>query len=146
MTTILPITAGPLKGEIVAMAYDEIGIAGTEFDRSADETIVALRRLDALMLDWKAQGIDLGYVAPDYGAGNAGDASGILPADMNTVALGLAIRLAPTIGQQISTETRGAFARSFALLQARYATIPERAMPRGTARGAGNSWYRRWFR
>lgn len=146
MPTILPITVGPLKGEIVAMAYDEIGIAGYEFEQSSDETAVALRRLNALMLDWKAQGIDLGYVAPDYGAGNAGDASGILQADMNAVALGLAMRLAPTIGQQISTETRAAYKRSFALLQARYSKIPKRTMPRDTARGAGNSWYRRMFR
>ncbi len=132
--------SGPPKRDIIDMAYEECGRA--IYDTTPEEIATALRRLDAMMAEWKGhRGIDLGYIQPDYGVGTPTDPSGIPFETLETVALYLALRIAPTMGKTLSAETKAAMARSLMTLQSVYAVIPSAIMPNGTPAGSGNRWY-----
>src|SRR6185437_322541 len=60
--SVTPSTA--TKRVIVEMAFEEIGLAGYEFDTTAEEYASALRRLDAIMAEWRTSSLDIGYNAP----------------------------------------------------------------------------------
>jgi hypothetical protein len=135
------------KQTIVEMAFEEIGLAGYEFDATPEETYSALRRLDALMGEWKSPGVglDIGYNAPTtFGGGLLTDVSGIPDEAINTVVMSLALRIMPAIGKTMSPETKAALTSGFLALKATYSTIPERALQRGTPRGAGNKPWSTW--
>ena len=129
---------GPPKRLIIEMAFSEAGSAGYEFGRTPEEVADALTRLNALMAEWKAmRGIDLGYDFPPYGVGNPDVLSGIPHEALNTVASYLALRICPMMGGTMTPESKGNLARSLALLEAHYATIPTMPLARRTVRGAG---------
>ena len=143
MTTIA-LYGGPLKRDIVQLAFEECGQAGYEFELSAEEYDSALRRLNAMLSEWQAaNGIALGYNFPAYGNGSADDESGIPPAAVQAVALGLAMRLAPTIGKAMPPESKAALAASMSNLRSTYTVVPTMGFGRNTVRGAGNRYYSR---
>lgn len=139
MTIVIHIPdGGVLKRDILEMAFEDCRLAGYEFERSPEEVASALRKLNALMAEWKAhQGIDLGYAQPAYGAGDASDASGIPQSAMNAVASYLALRIAPQMGKALAPEAKANLARAFSLLQAEHASVPSMPMGRNTPRGSG---------
>ncbi|MET0195519.1 MAG: hypothetical protein ABW200_19350, partial [Hyphomicrobiaceae bacterium] len=67
MSVVLPLYSGPSKQAIIALAYEECGVAAADFDVTGEEYATGLRRLNALMADWKAQGLDLRYNQPPNG-------------------------------------------------------------------------------
>lgn len=144
--TIVHVYGGPLKRDIIQLAYEECGQAGYEFELTPEEYASALRRLDALMAEWRDHyGICIGYNFPDYGHGSPEDESGIPRADVNVVSTYLAMRIAPAIGKTMSGETRGALARSFEAFRAKHQRTPMQEMARGTPRGSGNRyWNNTW--
>lgn len=143
-TAITPATT--TKRTIVNMAFEEIGLAGYEFDASPQEQFSVLRRLDALMADWKSQSLNLGYNAPPtIGAGDLDDESGIPDNALNTVVMSLALRAMPAIGKSMSPETRVALAQGMGALRTAYAVIPGRTLPRSTPRGSGNKPSSTWW-
>lgn len=48
------------KRDIVAMAFEEIGLAGYVFDLQPQQLEGALRRLDSMMATWNGKGLRLG--------------------------------------------------------------------------------------
>lgn len=140
--TAVPIYGGPLKRDLIQMAYEECGQAGYEFEIEPEEYAYALRRLDALMAQWQARGIDLGYAFPDTGPASAQEESGIPASATNTVALALAMSLAPGIGKTMPQEARARLAQGMALLP-RQAPQPMQ-LGRQTICGAGNRWGIGW--
>jgi hypothetical protein len=135
---------GPPKRQIIEMAFSEIGAAGYEFGRTAEEITDAQAKLNALMAEWKIlRGIDLGYIQPPYGQGNPDTLSGIPFETLNTVALYLALRICPMMGATMSGEARAAMARSLFMLESAYATIPMQPLANDTIRGAGEDHRRR---
>lgn len=145
--TLVTLPSGPLKRDLIQQAYEECGQAAYEYDLSPEEYASALRRLNNMLAEWLAgQCIDLGYLFPDPDSdGNADDASGIPPGAAQIVSLKLAERIAPLLGKTLSAETKAATARSWSLLVASYACIPERNFGRNTIRGAGNRHRRNPF-
>lgn len=140
--TITPSTT--TKQTLVNMAFEEIGLAGYEFDAEPEERFSALRRLDGLMAEWKTASLDLGYNFPaSFGQGNLSDPTGIADTSVNTVALQLALRIMPAIGKTMSPETRLALSQGMSALRTAYAVIPNRTIPRKTIRGSG-SWGSVW--
>lgn len=141
MTTI-NLYGGPLKRDIVQLAFEECGQAGYEFELTPEEYGSALRRLNAMMYEWadrKGYGIDLGYNFPNPGTnGNGEDESGIPNGTIAVVSSYLARRIAPGIGKTMGVEATAALAASFSLLRSGYATIPVMQLARQTPRGAGN--------
>jgi len=132
------------KRTIVEMAFEEIGLAGYSFDTAPEEYASALRRLDALMNEWRSPGIgiNLGYNFPAaIGSSTLAEVSGIPDEAANTVVMSLALRIMPVIGKTMAPETRVALAQGMSALKATYAQRPERSLPRKTPRGAG---YKPW--
>jgi hypothetical protein len=52
---------GYTKRQFISAAFEEIGLASYVFDLQPEQLQSALRRLDAMMADWNAKGIRLGY-------------------------------------------------------------------------------------
>lgn len=141
MPIVIPVYSGKPKREIIELAFEDCGSAGYEFERTPEEVGSALRKLNALMAEWKGQGIDLGYQQPDYGTGLPTDLSGLPDETIHVVAMYLALRIAPQMGKTLAPEQRAALSRSFLLLQAQYARVPTVRFPRRTQRGAGTYPY-----
>jgi hypothetical protein len=128
------------KRTIINMAFEEIGLAGYEFDATPEEQTSALRRLDALMLEWAGPGrnMDLGYNRPTmFGGGDLDEASLLPDWTINTVVLSLALRIMPALGKTLSAESRIALANGINALRANYAVVYERSIPSTVSLGAG---------
>jgi RNase H-fold protein (predicted Holliday junction resolvase) len=55
---------GYSKRQFVEAAFAEIGLASYAFDLQPQDLEQVLRRLDAMMAEWNAKGIRLGYPLP----------------------------------------------------------------------------------
>lgn len=126
------------KLDLIAEAFTEIGIPGHQFDATPEELQGALRRMDSMMATWQARSINVGYAMPGtIGGSDVNDASGLSDTANEAVYLGLAIRIAPSFGKQISPDTRIAARNAYELLllpSAQPQTQQFPAMPMG----AGN--------
>lgn len=136
--------AGPstsTKRQLVEMAYEECSLAGYEFDVTPEELFSALRQLDALMAQWRADSMDLDYNAPDtFGAGDLEDYSGIPDAAISGVAISLAMAKAPAMGKALSVETKARLSKAMSAIRAMTALAPQQGWPPGTPAGAGNRY------
>jgi len=136
---------GWTKRDLVNAAFDELAIAGYEFDRSPEEDDAALRRLDAMQATWVGQGIRIGYALPSSPSDSDLDQeSGLPDYAVETTFLNLAIRMAPGNGKQLSPETRRNASDGYDVLMAD-AARPRRQQYSGTLPvGAGNrTWPQR---
>ena len=130
------------KRQIVEMAYEECSLAGYEFNVTPDELFTGLRKLDALMAEWKASSKDLGYNFPaSFGDGDLDDLSGIPDAAVQGAAISLAMAIAPAMGKAMGAETRARLNRSLSVIATMCAKSVEQDWSRSTVAGAGN---RRW--
>lgn len=135
ITATIPVPGRP-KRDIIELAFDDCGMAGYEFDRTPEEQSMALRKLNAMMMEhpWA----QLGYDYPTYGVGQAEGGSGIPDFTINTVAMYLALRIAPGLGVTLSPEYKAAMARSLMNMQSEIARVPYVGLSRNTVRGSGN--------
>ncbi len=143
MTVIATIpVAGRPKRDIIELAFDDCGMAGYEFDRTPEEQSMALRKLNAMMMEqpWSL----LGYAQPAYGVGQAEGGSGLPDFAINTVAMYLALRIAPGMGVSLAPEQRAAMSRSLMNLQSEIAVIPTVELPGNTVRGSGRRFLGGW--
>ena len=144
-TAIVPQTT--TKRTLVEMAYEECGLAGYEFDTTPEELASGLRRLDALMAQWRGPGTGLAlpYNAPAViGGSDLDDESGIPDFAANGVAVSLALRIEPMMGKTMSPESRVAYSQSLNAIRAACTVIPERILQRSTIRGAGGKPWSTW--
>lgn len=137
MTQINIATDETLKRDIVERAFGRLGMAGYEFGRSAEEVTEALGLLDDMMADWPYSAIT-SYEQPAYGSGSADQGAGIAPADRQAVIAGLALRLAPLMGRDLTPPAMAILAKAEAGLRARYAAIPSMPFASDTPAGMGN--------
>jgi hypothetical protein len=134
------------KRVVCEMAFEECGLAGYEFDRTAEEWQTVLRRLDTLQAEWRTSELDLGYNAPAVvGQGDLDDESGLPDDSLNATALTLALRICPPIGKTLSVESKVALSTSMDQLRTRYGPKAERRLPRNTPMGAGNKPWSTWW-
>lgn len=144
MTVILnlPVTGVP-KRTILDMAFESVGLPGSEFDRSAEEQTAALRKLNAMMKEWPWSLAR--YNQPSYGVGLPEELSNIPGDAESAVSAELALRIAPGLGLTLSPEQRAMRAQTRAMFVATYVTIPTCDIVGGTPLGAGNRWSGRRF-
>lgn len=141
-----PTPATAIKADLLDMIFEELGRASYDFDRTPDEDVSALRKVDALMAEWQAQGCNLNYNFPtSFGRGLPSDLVGVPDAALNTIAAHAAFRIAPGIGKTMSAESRKAMADGKAFLFAETAKIPAMDFPHSTAKGIGNKPWGVWF-
>ena len=130
------------KRQIIEMAYEECSLAGYEFNVTPEELFSGLRKLDALMAQWRESSKDLNYNFPaKFGDGDLEDYSGIPDAAINGAAISLAMALAPAMGKQMSAESRGRLSKAMTVISALGAQRVGQGWSRSTVAGAGN---RRW--
>lgn len=132
------------KRQLCQGALEEIGIASHEFDLTSGELDSALKRLDAMMAEWNARGVRLGY--PLYSSpndSNIDEDSGLPDSSIEAVIINLAIKLAPSYGKQVSRETKVAAKKSLdtLLMRAGVSTPVEKQFPTTLPKGAG---YKSW--
>lgn len=153
-TLVLPLVAEGREGVpatttkrvLVDMAYEECALAGYEFDVTPEELQSALRRLDALMGEWKVQGIDLGYNFPAaLGQGNLSDWSGVPDWAANVSAMTLALRIAPRMNKSMGAAANKALASGMVALRAKTQTVPEYSLRPWTPHGIANKTWDLWW-
>lgn len=132
------------KRQLVSQAFEEIGLAAYVFDLTPEQLNSAMRRMDAMLAGWNANGIRLGYTLPFRpGDGSLDGDSGIPDWAQEAVFLGLAVRLAPAFGKTVSPETK-MFADMAYGNMVNNAALPtiERELPRTMPRGSGTKPWR----
>lgn len=141
----IPTTAK--KRAIIEMTFEEMTLAGYEFDSTPEEQFAYLRQLDAMIAEWRGPGRELAipYNTPAvFGDGDLDDESGIPDFAIQAVALSLAKRCAPKIGKTLSAETQAALVSGMDAITAAFSPRVERQLGRTTPRGAGQRWPAAW--
>jgi len=134
---------GYTKQQFISAALEEIGLASYVFDLQPEQLESALRRLDAMMADWNAKGIRLGYPLPSSPQDSTLSEETLVPdSAYEAIICSLAIRLAPSFGKQVMVETKTTAKQGYDILLQR-ATFPlEKQLPATTPAGAGNKPWR----
>ena len=135
---------GYSKRQFVVAAYEELGLASYVFDLTPEPIEGALRRLDAMMATWNAQGIRLSYPIPGSPENSDIDAETTVPDSANeAIITGLAVRLAPSIGKSVHPETKVAAKFAYDALAARACQPIEMRLPTSMPSGSGTKPWRR---
>lgn len=136
MTTPVPVSdTGVPKGAIIDMAFEDCRLSGFDFDRTPEENLMALRKLNAKMAEWPWNA--LGYNFPESGAGSSEELSNI-PFDATAgVAKLLALELMTAFGKAIPDSFRASAVSSINYVRSKCATVPTIGYAPGTLRGAG---------
>lgn len=135
---------GWTKRQFVEQAFEEIGLAAYVFDLTPEQLQSALRRLDAMMAGWNANGIRIGWPMPSTPEASELDVDTKVPDVANeAIYLNLGLRLAPGFGKVVSPETKSDADAAYSnLLNQTAAPTPERQLPNTMPRGAGTKPWR----
>lgn len=128
--------SGPLKRQIVEMAYAHRGVVDYEFELTPEEVTQALYLLESLMREhpWSL----LGYNHATYGAGDAAEHSNIPYEALSAASYALADRLPASKGAPLTPDQRAEASRSRLLLASQLATVGSMPFANATPRGAGS--------
>jgi hypothetical protein len=132
------------KKQFVQAALEEIGLAAHIFDASPEEIESGVRRLDAMIGEWNARGISLGYPMPDNPEDTQIEQKTAVPDSANeAIITGLAVRLGPSYGKTLARETKVRAKNGFdALVMLSGVTSPlEKQLPSTMPVGAGHKVY-----
>ncbi len=131
------------KRQFIESALEEIGLASYVFQMQPQELQSALKRLDSMVMSWQAKGITIGWpvsIDPDN-------------ADLDTVTecplianeaiiTNLAVKLAPSYGKIVQTETKVAAKKAYNNLLAFKINPKSMSLPDTMPLGAGNKPWR----
>ena len=133
---------GYSKRQFVTGAFEEIGLASYVFALQPQDLETALRRLDAMMAEWNANGIRLGYPLPGSPESSDLDAESGVPDSANeAIITNLAIRLAPGFGKTLNALTAATAKTGYNTLLSRAAMPAQMQFPASLPSGAGwKSW------
>lgn len=131
------------KLQLIRQAFSQIGLADYDFDLQPEQLQNALFLLDSMMATWNAKGISLSYPTPTSPENsNTSDESNIPDRANEAVYLNLALRIAPTLGKQTTTELKSAAWYAYNNLLSWAMQPSEMALPHTMPRGQGNKPYR----
>lgn len=120
---------GVPKSVLVEGGYEFCGLNSQEYERTPEEMVTGLRRLNALMALLAKRGIDLSYEFPTYGQGLLEEPSGIPDDAVEPVCALLAQRLAPGLGASLTPDAVSVLATARSDLFANYAAAPPARTP-----------------
>lgn len=131
------------KREFINAAFGEIGLASYVFDLTPEQLQDALRRQDSMMGTWNGLGIRLGYPLPSTpSASDIDQLTNVPDSAQEMVYQGLAIRIAPGYGKEVSNDTRISFKNAYsAALTKAQGLPPQMQLPGTMPAGQGN---KRW--
>jgi len=132
------------KRQIVDQALDDIGLASSSYDLSADQLQSALLKLDRLVASWGSRGIRFGWpMSSSPATADLDTDSGAPDYALDAMCYGLAVALAPGYGKSVPSELAALAGSSLRALILRTSSIPpEMRMPRTMPRGAGQKAWR----
>jgi hypothetical protein len=131
------------KRQLIDQAFEELALAGHEFDITPEEQQNALRRLDTMVATWEARGIRIGYLLPSTPDGSDLDQSSGLPdSAVEAAYMNLAVRLAAGYGKALPPDTRRVAREAYETLLWAAAQPIEQQLPNTLPRGAGNKPWR----
>ena len=134
---------GWTKQQFIEMAFNEIGLASYVFDLSPNQLQAALFSMDSMLAPWNAKGIRIGYPLPssEY-ASSLTQETGTPDSANEAIYLNLAIRLAPSYGKIVSTDTKISAKQAYNALLARSFKVIPMQLPGTMPAGAGNKPWR----
>lgn len=134
---------GYSKRQFVEAAFEEIGLASYTFDLQPQQIESALRRLDAMMAEWNAKGIRLGYPLPSSPQFSDISAESEVPDSANeAIITNLALKLAPSYGRTPMPDTKITAKTAYNTLLSRAAMPMVQQFPNTLPSGAGNKPWR----
>lgn len=134
---------GYSKRQFVEAAFSEIGLASYVFDLQPQDLEQALRRLDAMMAEWNAKGIRLGYPLPGSPQFSDINAESEVPDSANeAIICNLGIRIAAGYGKAIMPQPMMIAKQAYNTLLSRATMPPQQQFPRTLPSGAGNKPWR----
>ena len=134
---------GYSKRQFISGAFEEIGLSDYVFDLQPEQLESALRRLDAMMMEWNAQGVRLGYPISSSPQDADLDTQTNTPdSAWEAVITNLAIRLAPGYGKTVSPDTKMLAKNAYNVLMQRAAFPLEKQLPETMPIGQGNKPWR----
>lgn len=130
---------GYTKRQYIEEAFTELGLADYVFNLTAQELATALRRLDAMMAEWNARGIRLGYPLPlSPQQSDLDEQTGVPDRANEAIIANLAIRIAPSYGKQPLPGTLSTAREAYGAVVAIAAQPNEMQFPNTMPAGAGN--------
>lgn len=131
------------KRDLVSSAFEELALAGYEFDVTPEEQNSALRRMDAMMATWDGRGVRLGYNLPSSpDRSDLDQDSGIPDWAAESVYLNLSIRMASGWGKSVGQSTIAVAKDAYNAVLSHAALPPEQRSPQTLPSGAGNKPWR----
>jgi hypothetical protein len=131
------------KDVLIREAFGEIGLNAATFNVNADRLNGALIRLEAMMAQWNAKGIRIGYnLASGADGAELDQDSGLPDSAYETVICSLAMRLAPGLGKVVAAETKATAKAGYDTLLSLAAMPSEQQYQNTMPRGAGNKPWR----
>ena len=129
------------KLQFIEEAYNQLGYAGYSFDLNPEQYEAALKKLDAMMGQWYGKGIDLGYPIPDNPESSSLSTETDVPKySEEPIYTNLAIRIAPSIGKQVSIELKNSAREGYLTLLAK-AALPDEQAISNRVYGAGSKYW-----
>lgn len=136
---------GWTKREYIEQAFEEVGLASYVFDLTPEQLQSALRRLDAMMAEWNAKGLRLGYPLPlSPGDSRLDDQTYVPDLANEAIYTNLGIRIAPSFGKGIMPDTKGIAKMAYNTVLQAFAQPYEQQLPRTMPAGAGNKPWRNY--
>lgn len=131
------------KQDFVTAAYEEIGLASFNYQITPEEEQFALKRLDAMLAEWNARGIRLGFpIGGDPKSSQLDEDTYAKDSANEAIFLNLAIKIAPSYGKQVSRETKSGARKAYLTLLNLSAQPTEMRLPKEMPAGAGNKKWR----
>jgi hypothetical protein len=127
------------KRQFCNAALTELGIVTRGEQMTADEAVDAAVRLDAMMAEWDAAGIHIGYPLTSGVDDVALETVTAVPAWANgAVITNLALQLAPMFGKQAMPGTMSNAKRGYTRVLSKMGPPPSMQLPGTMPAGAGN--------
>lgn len=133
---------GYRKKDLIKGAFEELGLGNYEFDFSPEMLQSALERLDSMMAEWSATGLQLGYPltsSPDDST--ITDESNIPIWAVSAVRTNLALTIAPILGAPVSQQTQKSAQDGYDLVMKMMFEPLKYQYPSTLPVGSGNYWY-----
>lgn len=133
---------GWTKQQLVEQAFEEIGMANYVFDLQVEQRQSAMYQLDAMMAEWHAFGVRLGYpLSSSPSDSSLSTDTNVRNSAVQAIRKNLAIMLAPAYGKMVSPDTKAAAKSSYNTLLRISSRPREMQMPGNMPRGAGAKNY-----
>ena len=95
------------KRQIIEQAFEEIGLAAYVFDLQPELVESARRKLDNMVAGWSSKGVQIGFPIPvNADDSDIDDETNAPDYVVDAMIYNLAIRVAPSVGKQVSPDTR----------------------------------------